>query len=183
VLTERTERVHRSAEGAPTLEKGQVGRPVPLVDLCALDQTICSAIRAPHRCRAIHDEVWLFAGASLVSPSKQRLDLVIRVENIRYIEAVGLGPEVGRGRSRELNAVGAPVVACGVLGGKGPRVYCIPIPLAQPDMIKFSFTSPTTSFAEHGRHRLLMELPSCFGVEQGTDQIDRDRYTRKNHHP
>jgi hypothetical protein len=132
---------------------------------------------------ALGETVELIAGASLVSSPKQRFNPMIEVENIRHIEGLGLGPEGGRGRPRELDAVGAPVVARGVLGGKGPRVYRAPIPLAPPGMIKFTFTSLTIYFAKHGRHLRLKEPPSCFGVKQGPDQIDRDRYTYKNHHP
>jgi hypothetical protein len=74
-------------------------------------------------------------------------------------------------------------VARGVLGGRGPSVYRAPIPLAPPVMITFSLTSLTIYFAKHGRHVLLKESPSCFGVKQGPDQINRDRYTYENHHP
>jgi hypothetical protein len=56
----------------------QVGYPFALLNLCALGEGM-----------------ELFAGASLVSFSKQRFNLMIEVENIRHIEGPGLGPEGG----------------------------------------------------------------------------------------
>src|SRR5919199_2868160 len=63
--------------------------------------------------------------------------------------------------------------------------YTAPIPLAPPVMITsfpmsltLLFSSPNT-----GVHLLPRELPFCFGVEQGPNQVEQDSATHKDHHP